>query len=296
MNGTKIFTGSKFFRYIDGEDHPEVIRITKVDEPMNNVKYITDDKIKMSMKLDKLLFEYKLLSPDGIINICLASVEDKIDVIVTFKNLKNNIDDRPDVVCRQLIYDFFTNNMKKSDNVNYVGVSVSRDTCPSNINFDDVFLCNGIKDNIFIAVYLEDQIDGILSLFNHKKYDYALKMLSNNPPYADGRITLGFNPSLEELLKNNNFMYDFRKSYGIMELPFAIDPDKDGLSMQNILFMENELKVNIMETYVIKYSREINTREFNRRWLLAASAQDQFKNIYIVGYDISDGQYVKRSI
>jgi len=80
-----------------------------------------------------------------------------------------------------------------------------------------------------------------------------------------------------------------------MELPFHINEEMEGLDINNTLFLENELKVNIMETYLVKYSKEINLKEIKRDYILATSIADGCKDIYIVGYDPADGKYIPRT-
>ena len=208
------------------------------------------------------------------------------DVVVVLKSFPIE-DDLPYAVCRQSISDFFTNNLRKSEIATYVGVCVSRDTCPSNIDFKDVLSCNGIAENMPVAVYIDDSLEDILSLFRQKKYDTVLRnleiVLKNN---MRDNIVLGCCKTLKELLENHNFMYDFRKCFKIMDLPFAIDEQSQELSIENIQFMSNELKVDIVRTYVIPYSKEIDLKSIKRNYTLAASAVDNYSKIYIVGYDI----------
>ena len=50
-----------------------------------------------------------------------------------------------------------------------------------------------------------------------------------------------------------------------------------------------------METYLVKYSKEINLKEIKRDYILATSIADGCKDIYIVGYDPADGKYIPRT-
>lgn len=301
-----IHTGAKFFRFIEGQEEPEIIRISTADEI--KVKYFDKSGQRHTMPYKELADNYRQLRADGIITFSIVSVGEASDVLVALKSLPsetipasmradipNNI---PYAVCRQSIFDFFTNNMKKTDGVVYVGVSVNQDTCPANIDFNDMLTCTGLKYNRPVAVYLDDTLEDILKLFNHKKYNDALVALetaSKHQPQFKDKAVLGLNKTLKELLVNNNFMYDFRKCFGITEVPFHIDEESEGLSMENIIFLENELKVNIMETYLIRYTREIDLRSIKRDYLLVTSAADKFSKVYIVGYDTADGEYVPRA-
>lgn len=291
----KIYCGSKFFRFVN--DQLEMIRVYKVDDKKQQVRYFTAEKEKKSMSVDYLLNNYKRLAPDGMIIVSVVMTGEVRDVIIALKNLRTNVGNLPDVVCRQGIYDVFSHITNRDENTIYVGISMSQDSCPADINFQDTLACTSKKDDseLPIFVYLDDSLDEILSLFSHKRYDDAIKecSLSLKGSIKDKNI-IGTTMSLRELLEYNNFMYDFRRCFKIMELPFHIDAETEGLSQENILYMEKELQVNIMETYVMGYSREIDLKSIKRDYMLVVSAADKFDKVYICGYDTTDTKYVQR--
>ena len=291
----KIYCGSKFFRFVN--DQLEMIRVYKVDDKKQQVRYFTAEKEKQSMSVDYLLNNYKRLAPDGMIIVSVVMTGEVRDVIIALKNLRTNVGNLPDVVCRQGIYDVFSHITNRDENTIYVGISMSQDSCPADINFQDTLACTSKKDDseLPIFVYLDDSLDEILSLFSHKRYDDAIKecSLSLKGSIKDKNI-IGTTMGLRELLEYNNFMYDFRRCFKIMELPFHIDAETEGLSQENILYMEKELQVNIMETYVMEYSREIDLKSIKRDYMLVVSAADKFDKVYICGYDTTDTKYVQR--
>lgn len=291
----KIYCGSKFFRFMD--DQLEIVRVYKVDEKKQAVKYFTANKEKKSMSVDYLLNNYKRLAPDGMIIISVVMTGEVRDVIVALKNLRTNVGNLPDVVCRQGIYDVFSHITNRDENNVYVGISISQDTCPADINFQDTLACTSKKDDseLPIFVYLDDSLDDILSLFSSKRYDDAIKecSLSLQGSIKEKNI-IGTTMSLRELLEHNNFMYDFRKCFKIMEVPFHIEVESEQLSNENILYMEKEMQINIMETYIVEYSREIDLKSIKRDYVLVVSAADKFDKVYICGYDAADGKYVQR--
>ena len=294
-NTVKIYCGSKFFRFVN--DQLEMIRVYKVDDKKKAVKYFTSTGEKRSMSADYLLNNYNRLSPDGMIIVSVVMTGEVRDTIVALKNLRTNIGNLPDVVCRQGIYDVFSHITNRDENTIYVGISISQETCPADIQFQDTLACTSKKDEseLPIFVYLDDSLDSILSLFSSKKYDDAIKECSMALKGSiEGKTVVGTTMSLRELLERNNFMYDFRKCFDIMEVPYHIDAESEQLSNENILYMEQELKINIMETYIVEYSREIDFKSIKRDYKLLASAADGFDKIYICGYDAADGQYVQR--
>lgn len=297
----KIYSGTKFFRYIDGQDSPEMVRIYSTPSEKSksdSVLYFDKDGNKKRMSLEYLLGNYKMLKVDGLIMFSIVSIGEAPDVIVALQDLKSD-QPSPYAICRQGISDVFSNMTKKTDVACYVGISISRDTCPADINFDETMVCTDLKYYKPIAVYIDDTLDDILKLFSNKRFDNALiecKKAAEKANQNNEKVFLGFNNTLKELLEANTFMYDFRKCFNITELPFSINEESEILSAENVLFLEHELKVNIMETYVIKYSKEIDLSSIKRNFILASSAQDNFSDLYIVGYDTADGEYVPRTM
>lgn len=293
-----IYPGSKFFRFLEDREEPEIIRIFNVinkdkEEEKQKVTYLDKNNVKHHMNLSYLLDNYKLLKIDGTLMISIVTLLGAPDVVVALQKA-DAISNGPFAICRQRVSDVFSNNLIKYEHENWVGVSVNTDTCPANIDFRNFLLCEKLDYSISIAIYIDDKLEDILKLFSNTRFDNALKKCkkflgAENPNY------LGVCESIEELLRANNFMFDFRKCFGIQEIPFSIDPNSEKLSVENTLFLEGELKANIMETYVIKYDKGIDLKSIKRDYLLVSSAQDKFNNLYIVGYDTYDGPYVKRT-
>lgn len=280
----KIHTGSKFYLYAEGSTEPEVIRIRNIDYDKSIVKYFDSDNNKKKMSYDDLRNKYKMLAPDGLISFSTVQVNENDDVIVALKPFPRKTEDldhmsnMPYAICRQMSADFFANNFDPDDPL--FGVSVSQDTCPANIDFNLMLACTGLYYSKMVAVYLDDTLDDILGLFDNSKFDAVLEGLTHK--YYNNKSVVG---SLRKLLDINNFMYDFRKCFKIMEIPFEVDEEVEGLSRENTEYLSKELKVNILETYLIRYSRTIDFSKIRRDYILAASAQEDFNKIYLIGYD-----------
>ena len=280
----KLYTGSKFYRYNDGCEQPEVIRVSNVDYDKKIVKYFDADGNKCKCSYDSLIRDYKMLAPDGAISFSVVSVNDSKDVIVAIKAFSKTKEDfardnnLPYAICRQMVMDVFSANVDTENLI--LGVSMSQDTCPANVDFNLMFACTGLDYTRMVNVYLDDTLNTILNLFDNRIFDKVLEELCHNNPNVQGMCI-----SLANLLTENNFMYDFRKCFKIMELPFTIDIETEGLSPENTDFLSKELKVDILETYVVEYSRTIDTTKFKRDFIIATSAQEGFNKVYIVGYD-----------
>lgn len=282
-NVKKIHTGCKFYRYEEGRDEPIIVRVKNIDYDDNTIKLIGENSTVFKMKYSEFTSQYKMLSPDGIIIIANVSLSDNDDdVIVALNRFPKNreelkaSDNVPYVVCRQMCADVFNMNPDEA----MIGASVSQETCPSNVNFMLMLAASKINYKKPIAVYLDDTLDVILSLFDNRIFDDTLKKLHEKYINVKGSCS-----SLKELLEVNNFMYDFRKCFNIVEIPFSVNEDYEGLNEQNIAYLNNELKVQITQTYVVRYARDIDTSKFTRKFILAAAAQDKYSKVYIVGYD-----------
>ena len=280
----KIYTGSKFYRYNEGEINPEIIRIRNIDYDKRLVKYFDKNGEKKKIKYDDLLKSYKMLSPDGLINFSTVQAGPNPDVVVALQPFPktdeelHSMDNMPYAICRQMATDVFSNNFNPDDMI--IGVSISKDTCPANVDFNCMLACSKLMYTKMVAIYIDDALDTILGLFDNTIFDNVFAELHKILFNTKGSCT-----SLRELLLTNNFMYDFRKCFKIMEVPYSIDEESDALSDNNIEFLSKELKINILETYVIRYSRTIDLRKIKRDYVLVSSAVDEFSKLYIVGYD-----------
>ena len=279
-----LYTGLKLFKFHEGKEDPEIIRVLDIDQEKKRFSYMCfDGEVKrMSFKDAK---SYKILSPDGILIFFMPKVADDIDVAVglsqfpkTSAVMKTN-EGEPYVVCRQLALDVFSF-IANGGNTVY-GASVSVDTCPANLDFRMFVDFNDMGYRKKVAVYLDDTIDTIMALIDQEKFDNALKVLYSKYSHMYG----GFVQSLKKLLEENKFMYDFRKCFDILEVPFTIDESADRLSDLNTRYLESTLGIQMLNTYMVKYSKEINTREFNREFILVTSAADNYNSVYIVCYD-----------
>ena len=174
MKTQNITRGTKYFRFEADQDEPEIIRVRSFNEATKQVKYFDQHGNKKTMTLEELKSGFKMLKPDGILNVIIVNVGEGSDVITTVVSYDDRSADLPFAVCRQCIYDIFTN-MTERMNKTILGLSINRDNCPTNIEFKDIFVCNDVKDIVSVMVYLDDSLDDILQFLNVKKYDSVLR-------------------------------------------------------------------------------------------------------------------------
>ena len=283
MTTNRVHIGTKFFKYTKDSDSPYIIRITGINRrgEEESFKYIDQDKNRGTIESSLLFDEYKMLRPDAFIMFSIVEVNGIDDVMVMMQPI-----DAPDyipyAVCRQNVTDIFSS--MSNPNKVIVGLSISKDTCPVDIDFKEFLAYDKLKYSLTVISYIDDSLSEILSLFGHKRFNTVLKALCTaskdleNPPY-------GFCPTLRELLKNNNFMYDFRKCFKIEYIPYKLDKEMRHLPEQYVFILEKMLNVKIEKTYMIKYTKEINLKEIKRKYVLISDAVD---DLYIVGFDEVD--------
>lgn len=285
----KIFLGDKFYRYIEETDKVEIIRICKIKNE-NSFTYITDNGTKCNITKTELLNDYTRLKADATLAFTIVNLQgDMKDVIVAMYKTKDLEDGNnlPYAVCRQNIFDLFTNQVQKGKTM-YFGVSVSVDTIPEDIPFEMTLACNGIAYDNKVSVYIDDTLETILSFVNTSKFDAVLNNLYTK---INKNEIKGYCNSLKQLLVENDFMYDFLRAFDIHRVDFELETqENDELDVNQRIIIEEMLKVEMFRTYVLEYSKEVNLKEIKRSYILVS---DKNKKLYIVGYD--KGEYINRA-
>lgn len=285
----KIFLGDKFYRYIEETDKVEIIRICKIKNE-NSFTYITDKGTKCNITKTELLNDYTRLKADATLAFTIVNLQgDMKDVIVAMYKTKDLEDGNnlPYAVCRQNIFDLFTNQVQKGKTM-YFGVSVSVDTIPEDIPFEMTLACNGIAYDNKVSVYIDDTLETILSFVNTSKFDAVLNNLYTK---INKNEIKGYCNSLKQLLVENDFMYDFLRAFDIHRVDFELETqENDELDVNQRIIIEEMLKVEMFRTYVLEYSKEVNLKEIKRSYILVS---DKNKKLYIVGYD--KGEYINRA-
>lgn len=296
----QIKRGVKFFKY-NSDDEVETIRVNRIRAKSNEIGFRDTEGKQRYRNLDDILSNYKLLAPDGIISFTIVKNEGNMpDVMVGLKNshkITSNKKMLPDIICRQMVSDVFANMTNTNPTKHFIGLSISNYTCPAEMDYEMFFSCKSVVSYEFIAFYLDDTIDDILSVINTKKYDKVLENISMIVERNNANSTckmVGCVKDLKSLLTLNNFMDEVRREYGIIEVPFPICEEDEELDGLNIIFLEKEMKVNIMKTYLLRYTREIDPATIRRDFIYIASKADDYSKVYIVGFDKTNSEYVPR--
>ena len=313
--------GNQYFRYLnDDTDDVELIRVVKTINE-KTVSVINGDGETLKLDTKYIQDNYDLLSPDGLITIAVADmglnskghvVEDV--VVCLYRRTEMELGDySPFVVCRQNITDFFANYLCQGEENFMCGVSVSKTSCPENINWEDIRACNDISHSTAINFYIEDDVESILAMVRSNKmkvynrvlqccYDERAEAFApmTTPKKLAGKPIDGFCTTLKELLTINNFQYDLDSAYNILAIDCVIE-DEQVLEESDPLFgkyyklpdhiVEQLCKIfkqNIIETIVVPYSHEISLEDLvqSKYFIL----RDKVNRLYIINY-ITSGEY-----
>lgn len=280
-----ILVGEKYYRYIS-ENEYEIIIIKKILED-NNIIIIDNNGHKKNIsKLE--LDEYILLIPDGYLFFTIVNMKDSKDVVVYLvRNIDIEQKSRPFCACRQCIVDIFTDMTKQNEDIFYMGLSMSIESCPKDVDYSMILACDSVEYSERVAYYIEDRFNDIFKLIkNRYKFNHILLNYYNN---MDKNIYKGFTHNLKSLLLKNDFMYDVHYGYDIYEVDFEIKLQNEyELIPEQRLYLENTIKYQMFKTYVTKYNRTIDISKIQRNYVLVWSLKTE--ELFIVGYD--EGKYI----
>ena len=148
------------------------------------IKIRHQDGTEEKVSPNKVLENYRMLNSDGIITFSLVTVDagngQNIDDVIICIHRKTDLDNGNAVtyaVCRQNINDIFDEYMNPNPEVIYAGCSVSIDSIPENFNYRILMACNDVKKSYGVNIYLDDDLDTILSMVKLKDFDRALQNL-----------------------------------------------------------------------------------------------------------------------
>ena len=313
----KKYLGYKFYK-VDEDDHVDIKRIIRIYDDMNTVMVLNENGTKDKMSATKLAKDYTPLQPKGFIMVShvLAYSSDKEechDIIVTlydYIHVKMG-DNMPAAICRQSINDFFYNIITEKIDHEFVGVSVSMDNCPANIDYMSILACDDVVESTMVNFYLDDTLEDIIESFNTTPYDkvlnslYEQHMMFANPLYSskyDKREEdKGWCRTLHTLLKINNFINDVDAMRNVTSVSFELkeflnDTDTEDVYEFNPILLDwfNYIyKVNAVKTMVIAYDYDINLGEFNNsNYIFIRDG----KNITWIVVYVAQGQYVEKDL
>lgn len=281
-------------RYFDKEKN--IIKMIKVKNE-NTFTMIDADRNKFTITKDELYKNYTKLVPSGHLQFAIIEYQGKKDVTVSlYRNKKIGIEAElglPFCICRQNIVNVFYELSTGAARIKHLGMSISLETCPSNIDYRDILKCTNVLHQDLIAVYMDDNFDEILSLIKHDKYDRLLKDSKENN--KNNPLLLGSQSSLKSLLKEENFSYDFYRAFGIYEIndPLLYHEEQFNdatiltLNREQEIYFEKEFNIEMIKSFVFKFDYSIILNKIQMEHFLIYSSID--KQLYVILYAVGRG-------
>lgn len=302
-----IFVGTKFYRYTDDSDKPEIVRILKYQNETTVKVRNESTKEEYKIALDELKTKYIKISISGLMVFSKVTIGNGNDDIIVSLYRNKELDMKstlPYCVCRQGITDIFYQ-MTRTDK-NFYGASVSVDTIPSGIEFDIMVACDAVyQDSIqYVAVYMNDTLDDIIDMVNTKEFDKTLNLM-----YLDhvthesskyGKVFYetmlkcdnceGYVRSLKGLLDSTNFMFDFYRGFEIYPLDFDLDGyDQQALPDNYKSILSDLICKNIDKALVIKYDHDIQFSLIKKDYVMIS---DKNGVLYLITFTTSGVYFI----
>lgn len=277
-----ILVGTRYF-----DNDKKVYKVVKVKNADTFSLTTIDGKERFTKTREELAKDYTKLTPNGYM--IISVVENKMkedlvqkDVVVALYRYKQSEKEKqgnlPYCVCRQNVVNVFY--QYAGSNIRHCGMSMSVDTCPTNVNYELMIACDNVYSNVAIAVYMDDNIEDILKLFRHKPYDIILSSGVNN----NVRGTVGYVSTLKELLTQEEFSKDFYKAFNITEIDFSIEYNKENLLLkrEQTMWFEDYFKIEMFDAFVIPFDYTIRLKDIKKKYIMVYSNID--KQVYIIIY------------
>lgn len=279
----KIAPGTVFFRFLPGSEEPNLIRLVKIQNSDCFVVMSKGIKIKMNAAEFSL---YTKLNPDAQICFSILELEDKApDVLVSiYRKEDAETDGLPFCICRQNLYDTFTNTVSPSEDGRfYIGCSIAKDTCPSDINYKMLMACNGVTKMDIVSAYYDDSLETILSFINTMEYDQVIEMLDRG--YDHDQVITN-TKSLKDLLVYSHFMDDFWRGLRVVKAPFEFVPE---MTTNLLHWVQDIIKHEMLSPVVVRFTREIDLNAIQDKYVLLL---DTNNDLFVISY--KEGEYINR--
>lgn len=294
---------TKYYRWLDENTLEEFRIIGFQNENTIRVKYTRGPLAGEIKKVDSSIIkneDYIKLAPDLVLSIVVSELSESLnDVIVTVVD-PTKIDEGIIIVCRQCITDIFAsqfNNKQKQ----YYGLSISTDSCPADVPFENFLACNSIKSSEIISWYIGDTIDDIVEVASSNYDKYLTLLFLDHCKSASKGVNFvykqmiekqyvdGYCKSLKSLLSINNFMYDLYHAKNIIQINMDnLDQYDNNAAPANLVEVLSFLNCkNIVKSLLLKYDKDIDLSLIKLDYQLIADSND---NIYVVVYK-ADGEY-----
>ena len=303
-----ILKNTRYYKWDDNDNLIELKIVKQKNDTDFTIEYTQGSNIgtKETINKTEILEQYTKLAPDGTITFAVVGLggDKPIYDVMVFLNRTSDAQQGiqiPYCVCRQCVNDLFAAQSRQFGGTEMFGLSISQDSCPSNVPFYNFTACNTVSYSECVSYYIGDKLSDILKLIKTKNFDdvlYSLfsdrcKVVTNNIKYIyNEKMKMdtmnGYCKTLKYLLELNNFEYDILTGYNILPLGIVdIVGENDTLAPLAQSYIGNLIRKNITSSLVIKYDKSIDLKKIERNYQLVA---DNNGDIYVVAYTY-DGNY-----
>lgn len=287
--------GAKYQTYV--KDQLIVFRIVKIEK---DGTYIVTNGKKRVRLTEEEINKMVLLAPDAYMNIfsCTFINGETIDddIYVALHKMENPVDKvAPVLIIRQNVISETKNLITDMSNI-YMGDCITYLSAGEQNTMANLIEFQEMKDFNSICIYVDDKLSDIeilLASIQHK-FNLVLTGIKEKveATYNESKTTVrpkGFSETVVDLLKDNNFMYNFRLVFGMLAVNFQIgtdsNTDKNGVVLPSnkvIERIENEILYKIANPIIIKYDKDIDMSKIAKTDHTVMS--DSNDNIYLVRY------------
>lgn len=260
-------------------------------EATSNYEYLRFkvSNIGMKMSINELKKNYVRLIPDGFFTISNAQypinngADTGFDVMCTLHRKNENT---PSLICRQDIIDVFT--FTNSENIVPIGLSVSKRTCPKNMDFSVFMYSTKAETFKCTAVYLDDSINTILKFVSPLgKYNATMRKLFDK---YSGTKFVGCQSNIYDLLVKTGFYEGFKEVFGILTYPFKLDPSRYTFTEGETKLFNSHIRLpgkkSLKNLVYFPYDRGIDTDRIGSRYLFVRTGEEPDGELYIVSYQV----------
>ena len=272
--------GQKLYKFVG--DKLYQCRLIKVK---NDNCFVVKTEDGSKVNLTKAQYsQYTKLREDGIVVLSTVELQDNVpDVIVSMFRQSDLAKGIPYCVCRNNIFDVFSNTIENDGGNMYIGCSISQDTCPENIDFLMLIGCNKMEYSEMLAIYYDDTLDDWMEMINKiDKFNYVLSVLKEG---FDAH-TRGAVDSLRKLLEDNHFIDDVRRGFNIVTVNFKYEKK---FEVEFTRAVEDIIKREMIAPVWVPFTREIDLKKISDKYILVI---DSNNDMYVVSY--VEGEYCNR--
>jgi hypothetical protein len=289
-----ILTGTKYYKY--DEDQLQVYRVVNNKDDKYTLKELFGKGKRIVVEEEKLKSVYIKLNNDAFLNMMITASngvanEDIKDVFACVNKVVDMQLDKlvPCLIVRQ-------NCMSQSKNAfntgieTYVGDCFTSKNIQLDMSMEEVMEYDEISYTYSVALYIDDTINDIFdSIPPHilEEFNKALKEIKSSNKSS---LVKGYSLTLQDLFNDNNFMYNYRDIFGVVQLDFPIylgksSYNEDGdivLNEKQHKKLEDRMYQYINIVAVLKYDRDIDVSKIVKYAHIVVS--DSNGDIYLIAY------------